>query len=249
MNLVTCLPIYSKPNPHHDCRIDELYLDNATPSNCYRLETYRSTGPISATAHQQLRCYFVSKCNFPANPPPSRHTDGKTDIRCVTDPVFLEKASENTLEIYQSILWNVESRYGPVIEVFEVEGTRERRLVIGYKMGGTTHFFSALSKLYHFYSLYSARKYVGASLCPIFCPQIAELASEQFSNGITIISIYLNPLPNSTAPPIENSIFQVMKEVSLLYCLPDNPFFSTAENNSHAVQDAAYACAYAHNPP
>ncbi|KAH9992881.1 NAD-specific glutamate dehydrogenase [Russula vinacea] len=140
------------------------------------------------------------------------------------NPVFLEKASENTLEIYQSIMWNVESRYGPVIEVFEVEGTRERRLVIGYKMGGTTHFFSALSKLYHFYSLYSARKYV-----------------EQFSNGITIISIYLNPLPNTNAPPIENSIFQVMKEVSLLYCLPDNPFFSPASKNAHAVQDAAYA--------
>jgi len=148
----------------HLCRIDELYLDNATPGNCYRLETYRSTGQISATANQQLRCYFVSKCNFPATPPPSTRTDGKTDIRSVSDPVFLEKASENTLEIYQSILWNVESRYGPVIEVFEVEGTRERRLVIGYKMGGTTHFFSALSKLYHFYSLYSARKYVGASL-------------------------------------------------------------------------------------
>jgi glutamate dehydrogenase len=81
----------------------------------------------------------------------------------VSDPVFLEKASENTLDIYQDIMWNVESRYGPVIEVFEVEGTRERRLVIGYKMGATTHFFSALSNLYHFYSLYSARKYVGAS--------------------------------------------------------------------------------------
>jgi len=146
-------------------RIDELYLDNATPDKCYRLETYRSTGPISATALQQLRCYFVTKCNFPAKPAPSRRIDGKMDIHTVSDPVFLEKASENTLEIYQSILWNVESRYGPVIEVFEVEGTRERRLVIGYKMGGTTHFFSALSKLYHFYSLYSARKYVGASLC------------------------------------------------------------------------------------
>ena len=60
-------------------------------------------------------------------------------------------------------MWNVEARYGPVIEVFEVEGTRERRLVIGYKMGGT---ISALSKLYHFYSLYSARKYVGASFTP-----------------------------------------------------------------------------------
>jgi hypothetical protein len=38
-------------------------------------------------------------------------------------------------------MWNVESRYGPVIEVFEVEGTRERRLVIGYRMGDTSNFF------------------------------------------------------------------------------------------------------------
>ncbi|KAH9953118.1 NAD-specific glutamate dehydrogenase [Russula dissimulans] len=212
------------PGSHVEPRIDELFLDNATPNNCYRLETYRSTGSISATAHQQLRCYFVSKCNFPSHPPASTRTNGKTDIRAVSDPVFLEKASENTLEIYQDVIRSVESRYGPVIEVFEVEGTRERRLVIGYKMGGTSHFFSALSNLYHFYSLYSARKYV-----------------EQFSNGITIISIYLNPLPNSKAPPIENSIFQVMKEVSLLYCLPDNPFFSAADKSPHAVQDAAYA--------
>lgn len=144
-------------------RIDELYLDKATPDNCYRLETYRSTGSVSANANQQLRCYFISKCNFPKNPPSSSRTDGKTDILTVSDPVFLEKATENTVEIYQNVMWNVEARFGPVIEVFEVEGTRERRLVIGYKMGGTTHFFSALSKLYHFYSLYSARKYVGAS--------------------------------------------------------------------------------------
>ncbi len=156
--------------------------------------------------------------------------------------MFLEKASENTLEIYQEIMWNVEARYGPVIEVFEVEGTRERRLVIGYKMGGTTHFFSALSNLYHYYSLYSARKYVGASEAPVLPSIPLTPTTEQFSNGVTIISIYLNPLPNSKAPPIENSIFQVMKEVSLLYCLPDNPFF-VASQSQHAVQDAAYACA------
>ena len=34
-----------------------LHLDNATPNSCYRLETFRSTGSISATAPQQLRCY------------------------------------------------------------------------------------------------------------------------------------------------------------------------------------------------
>jgi glutamate dehydrogenase len=45
--------------------------------------------------------------------------------------MFLEKASEDTLEIYRSIMWNVELRYGPIIEVFEVKGTRERRLVVG----------------------------------------------------------------------------------------------------------------------
>ncbi|EGO23766.1 NADH-dependent glutamate dehydrogenase [Serpula lacrymans var. lacrymans S7.9] len=210
------------PGATCESRIDSLYLDGSTPSNAYRLETFRSTGSISATASQQLRCYFVTKCWFPSPAPPSTRTDGRTDIRSVSDPVFLEKATENTLEIYQQILWNVESRYGPVIEVFEVEGTRERRLVIGYKMGGTSRFFSALSNLYHFYSLYSARKYV-----------------EQFSNGITIISLYLNPLPNSNAAPIEHSIFQVMKEASLLFCLPDNPFF--LPTNSHAVQEATYA--------
>ena len=65
---------------------------------------------------------------------------------------------------------------------------------------------------------------------------------EQFSNGITIISLYLNPLPNvKDAPPIENSIHQIMKEASLLYCLPDNPFF--VPGNGHAVQEATYACA------
>ena len=71
-------------------------------------------------------------------------------------------------------------------------------------------------------------------------------AIEQFSNGVTIISLYLNPLPGANAPPIEHSIFQVMKEASLLYCLPDNPFFYAGKGPSgdHAVQEATYACEY-----
>ncbi|THU97587.1 NADH-dependent glutamate dehydrogenase [Dendrothele bispora CBS 962.96] len=216
------LTITEGPGATCESRIDSLFLDVSTPSNAYRLETYRSAGSISVTASQQLRCYFVSKCVFPNQP--AKDANGKTDIRSVSDKSFLEKATENTLEIYQQIMWSVEERYGPVIEVFEVEGTRERRLVIGYKMGGTSRFFSALSNLYHFYSLYSARKYV-----------------EQFSNGITIISLYLNPLPGTNAPPIEHSIFQVMKEASLLFCLPDNPFFLPKAPGTHAVQEATYA--------
>ncbi|KIJ45958.1 hypothetical protein M422DRAFT_29602 [Sphaerobolus stellatus SS14] len=233
--------VSSTQGPGATCerRIDALYLDNATPAQCYRLETYRSAGAVSARSSQQLRCYFVSKCVFPEKPPKSSRSDNLTDIRTVSDLSFLEKASENTLELYQRIMWEVEGRDGPVIEVFEVENTRERRVVVGYKMGGTSHFFSALSDLYHFYHLYSARKYV-----------------EQFSNGVTIISLYLNPLPPSLSPrttpnthpipPIEESIFQIVKEISLLYCLPDNPFFRTGpedEGAGHAVQEAVYAYA------
>ena len=71
---------------------------------------------------------------------------------------------------------------------------------------------------------------------------VIDWVVEQFSNGITIISLYLNPLPNSSAPPIEHSIFQVMKEASLLFCLPDNPFFLPKSSGSNAVQEATYAC-------
>jgi glutamate dehydrogenase len=72
--------------------------------------------------------------------------------------------------------------------------------------------------------------------------------------------MYLNPVPNSRAPPIEHSIHQVVREASLLYCLPDNPFvrlwseikgqiliydlqFSVADEDEapHAVQEATYA--------
>ncbi|KAH8822558.1 NAD-specific glutamate dehydrogenase [Flagelloscypha sp. PMI_526] len=210
------------PGATVESRIDDLFLDNSTPEKAYRLETYRSSGSISANAAQQLRCYFVNQCNFP--PLPEEFIPGKTNIRDVSDKTFLSKANENTLELYQQIMWSVEQRYGPVIEVFEVEGSRERRVVIGYKMGGTRHFFSALSNLYHFYNLYSARKYV-----------------ENFSNGVTIICLYLNQLPHANGPPIENSIFQVTKEASLLYCLPDNPFFLPKSPGSHAVQEATYA--------
>ncbi|KAH8101659.1 hypothetical protein DFH11DRAFT_1491510, partial [Phellopilus nigrolimitatus] len=45
--------------------------------------------------------------------------------------------------------------------------------------------------------------------------------------------------------PIEHAIVQVMKEASLLFCLPANPFFRRADGAraGHAVQEATYAYA------
>jgi glutamate dehydrogenase len=55
---------------------------------------------------------------------------------------------------------NALERTGPVVECYEVEGSRERRLIIGYKQGSTQRYFSALSDLYHWYGLWSSRKYI-----------------------------------------------------------------------------------------
>ena len=85
-----------------ESRIDTLFLDNSKPNNAYRLETFRSAGSISATASQQLRCYFVNKCVFP-DTPATKDAEGRTNINSVSDKGFLEKASENTLEIYQKV--------------------------------------------------------------------------------------------------------------------------------------------------
>lgn len=175
---------------------------------------------------QRLRCYFISKCQF-VQPVPESGNPEYRDIRSVSDAGFLSKASANTLEIYQGVMDECLTRTGPVIEVYQVEDSREHRLVIAYRQESTHGFFSALSSLYHFYHLFSSRKYV-----------------EQFSNGVTIVSLYLNPLPGSKAPPIEHSIHQVTKEASLVYCLPENPFFQPIQSqaqSSHAVQEATYA--------
>lgn len=107
----------------------------------------------------ELRCYFVSLCNFVDQ---SQYPDEK-DIRRYSDKSFLEKVSPNTLEIYQEVMDNTLARTGPVVEYFEVEGSKERRVVIGYKQGSTHKFFSSMSDLYHFYGIYSTRKYVGES--------------------------------------------------------------------------------------
>lgn len=143
----------------YEQRIDEKYLASSGPENAFRVETFRSASSLGKAAGvgQQLRCYFVYKCNF-INPNPP---EGETDLSVVSDATFLNKVTENTKEIYQSIVSAVMERTGPVIEMYEVEGTREKRVVIGYKQGSAAGFFSALSDLYHYYGLTSARKYVG----------------------------------------------------------------------------------------
>ncbi|EMR10817.1 hypothetical protein PNEG_00964 [Pneumocystis murina B123] len=209
--------------PLYEKRIEELYLNNSNATKAYRLETFRSSSLINPSTKQQLCSYFVTKCNF-VNPTPSK--EEMSDLRIVSDKTFLEKATQRTFNIYQSVVKSVLNRTGPVIEMYEISGTRERRIVIGYKQGSARSYFSALSNLYHYYGLTSTRKYV-----------------EQFSNGVTVICIYLVPVLEKLTqyPPIEHSIHQIVKEASLLYCIPENRFQAYFASGRLSLQEAIYA--------
>ncbi|PLB35532.1 glutamate dehydrogenase (NAD(+)) [Aspergillus candidus] len=210
--------------PRYEQRIDKKYINNSTPSNSYRVETFRSPTSIPGDDGQQLRCYFVYKCQFvkpDAGP-------NETDINLVGEKRFLQKATENTKAVYQEIISAAVSRSGPVIEMFEIEKSREKRLVIAYRQGSAMGLFSALSDLYHYYRLTSSRKYL-----------------ENFSNGITIISLYLRPSKDAEVtakfPPIEAAIHQIIKEVSLLYCIPQNRFQHHFAVGRLSLQETIYA--------
>ncbi|CAE7067294.1 unnamed protein product [Rhizoctonia solani] len=253
--------VTSKEGPGATCenRIDAQYLDESSPETAYRLETYRSGGSISATASQQLRCYFVQKCQFP--PAEAKKTVKgeddieRTDIRTVSDKSFLEKATDNTLEIYQQVMWNVEERYGPVIEMFEAShcGRRAWTVLIWVLFRS-----KAPVNAGWLLAIGWAARSTSSVRCQTFttsmgCTRLGNMLSNLQTVLQLSVPLYLNPLPNSNAPPIEHSIHQVIKEASLLYCLPDNPFFrgttpggAAAVSNvhgSHAVQEATYAYA------
>lgn len=208
--------------PRYEQRLEDKYLDHVG-SRRFRVETFRSPGTISGdtTSKTSLRCYFVYQCQFvDANPAPD-----ESRLEFISDRMFLTKATKNTKMIYQDIISLAVKRTGPVIEVFDIEGSEEKRLVVAFRSRTARGMFSALSDLYHYYGVTSTRKYV-----------------EQFSNGITVICIYLKPAPNDDGkfPSIEQSIHQITKEISLLYCIPQNKLHTLFASGELSLQEAIY---------
>jgi glutamate dehydrogenase len=210
--------------PRYEQRLEEKYLDGSIANKRFRVETFRSPGNLTGTPTSKatMRCYFVYQCNFiDPNPSPMEKR-----LHVISDRMFLAKATKNTMLIYQDILEQAVGRTGPVIEYFDIEGSKEKRLVVAFRQRTALGMFSALSDLYHYYGVTSSRKYV-----------------EQFSNGITVMSIYLKPVSGQTLgkfPPIEQSIHQITKEVSLLYCIPQNKFQSLFASGRLSLQETMY---------
>jgi glutamate dehydrogenase len=209
--------------PRYEHRLETKYLDSASPT-CYRVETFRSPGHLSGTEPSKttLRCYFVYQCQF-VDPNPSPQ---ETRLEVISDRLFFKKATKNTKQIYQEIIELAVSRTGPVIEVFDIADSPEKRIVVAFRRRTAAGMLSALSDLYHYYGVTSSRKYV-----------------EQFSNGITVICLYLKPAPNpgKTFPPLDVSIHQITKEISLLYCIPQNKFQDLFASGRLSLQETIYS--------
>ncbi|OIW33769.1 NAD-specific glutamate dehydrogenase [Coniochaeta ligniaria NRRL 30616] len=211
--------------PRYESRLEAKYLDSPDTDKRFRVETFRSPGRVG-DSNATLRCYFVYQCLFvEPNADPK-----ETRLEVISDRMFMAKATRNTKQVYQEIIEEAVKRNGPVIEVFDIEDSDEKRLVVAFRSRTARGMFSALSDLYHYYGVTSSRKYV-----------------EQFSNGLTIMSIYLRPAANlnKNYPPIEQSIHQITKEISLLYCIPQNKLQNLFASGELSLQEAIYGhCAW-----
>lgn len=212
--------------PRYEQRLESKYLDNSSSNTIYRVETFRSPGSLSGTTSSRttLRCYFVYQCQF-VDPNASPQ---ETRLEVIGDRMFLTKATPNTKQIYEEIIKLAVTRTGPVIEVFDIENSKEKRLIVAFRRRTAEGLFSALSNLYHYYGVTSSRKYV-----------------EQFSNGICVMCVYLKPASNlddaSRFPPLDQSIHQITKEISLLYCIPHNKFQQLFVTGRLSLQETIYA--------
>ncbi|CUM54255.1 unnamed protein product [Debaryomyces tyrocola] len=213
-------------------RIDDKYIDPSTHlGTSYRGEyfsaplNYKQDAILSGVfeknadlSNQFVRCYFIYKNNY-------HHAEvstNETDLEKIGDKTFLKIASAKTKELYSEIIKNVVSNTGPVIKYFPIEELEEYRVVIGFRQKTSARYNSALSDLVNYYKLQTTRKYI-----------------EQFSNGVSIVSMYLTSKHNKT--PVDLSIYQVIKEASLLYCIPHNYFHDRFILGELSLQESIYA--------
>lgn len=195
--------------------IDDEFLDVADKS--YRLESFTSNLPNG----EMIRCHFVYKSIFSNEENQLVNSSSSKEIDLISDDTFQKIATNYTKTLYSEILEESKLTEGPIVKHYTISETGELRIIIGFKKGSSHRYNSALSTLVKYYGLNIKRKYV-----------------ENFSNNYTIISMYLN-----SNPELESTLttLQLTKEASLLYCIPDNKFYSKFENGEWSIQECIYA--------
>lgn len=214
-------------------KIDDMYIDKSILAEAlWRAEYYESPldyalDPIlsgiaardgaDSFKGQLVRCTFVYKNKFP-----NKVDASELDVRKIADPTFLNIASPNTISVYQDVLNDIANTMGPVIR--HMAAPDSYRVVIGYRQTQLARYVLALSDLARYYKLLVTRKYV-----------------EQFANGLTIISMYVTSPSPEMSGSLDLLIHQVIKEASLLFCIPHNLFHHRFVAQELSLQESIYA--------
>lgn len=177
----------------------------------FRMESFNSV----LASGEIFKCHFVYKCNFQENPTSS-------SIDAISDSTFVNIASAHTKSLYSEVLDEMKNTEGPVIKYHSIATTGELRIVIGFKRGTSERYNSALSTLANYYGITLKKKYV-----------------ENFANGSSIISMYLGNDNGIIGSDI--TTYQLTREASLLYCVPNNKFYSKFESGEWSIQECIYA--------
>ena len=209
-------------------RIDDRYIDPLTAGGkSYRVELFLA--PLNYKADpilngvvgkhpgkdQIVRCSFVYKTDL-------SHEALGDDLSAISDSTFLKIALENTKLLYANVIAKVLTTTGPVIRHVPIDDLEEFRVVIGFRQQSSARYNLSLSDLASYYKLQITRKYV-----------------EQFANGVTVISMYIGARQNNRQ--LDLSIWQVIKEASLLYCIPHNYFHHHFIEAKLLLQESIYA--------
>ncbi len=210
--------IYLVDDYHFHAREVESRIEKKYPH--HRVHSYRTLGKAMGIEH--LRMYFVYKPKFKLK----KKNREETDLKKIACKSFLDSAAPETRKRYQDILLRSKGCETPIIETSFTRNKQELRIMIVVDRESSVRFFSNISDVINSHGLVSHRKYI-----------------EQFANGKTIYSIYIDSIQD------ERAVKKLTGDISLVYVIPESPLSSLFREGRLTAQETVFgvsAWSFAH---
>jgi glutamate dehydrogenase len=209
--------IYLVDDTHVRAREVESRIEKKYPH--HRVHSYRTLGKARGIEH--LRMYFVYKprCNM-------RRRKEETDLKKIACGSFLKSSTPETLQRYQDILIRSKDWETPLIETSFTADKKELRIMIVVDRESSDLFFSNISDVINSQGFVSNRKYI-----------------EQFANGKTVYSIYLDAINE------KRILRNLIEDFSLVYVIPKSPLSALFREGKLTAQETVFgvsAWSFAH---
>ncbi len=210
--------IYLVDDTHLRAREVENRIEKKYPH--HRVHSYRTQGKAKGIEH--LRMYFVYKPNFNLK----RKKPNETNLRKIACRSFLKSSTPETLQRYQDSLIRAKGWETPLIQTSCTMDKKELRIMIVVDRESSSLFFSNISDVINSHGFVSNRKYI-----------------EQFANGKTVYSIYLDALCS------EKTLESLIEDISLVYVIPKSPLSTLFRKGKLTAQETVFgvsAWSFAH---